>query len=322
MKILVTGGAGYIGSVLTALLLEAGHEPTVLDNLSVGHRDAVPPQVKFIESDLLDPDATNAALKSDHFDAVMHLAAKALVVESAAKPGLYMRHNLVGAINLVEAMLAAGVPKIIVSSTTATYGEPLQLPIQEDAQTKPTNAYGASKLAVDHFLTFATQAHGFSAVSLRYFNVAGAYGRLGERHEVETHLIPNLLKAAQAGSQFELYGTDFPTPDGTCIRDYVHVQDIAQAHILALKSTIAPAGAHDIFNLGNGEGFSNRQVFDAAQEVTGRRIKLTQKPARPGDPARLVAGNTKARRVLGWRPAKPHVQTMIADAWAFIRPAS
>ncbi len=318
MRLLVTGGAGYIGSVVAAMLVEAGHEVTVVDDLSLGHRDAVPAGARFVYADLLDREAVRSGMASG-FDAVLHFAARSLVGESAAEPTLYFRHNVNIAVNLIDAMRADDVPRIVFSSTAAVYGEPDATPISEDAPALPTNPYGASKLAVDQLLSFAASAYGLSATSLRYFNVAGAYGAYGERHSVETHLVPRLLAAA-AGVEptFELYGVDYPTPDGTAIRDYIHVADLAEAHLRALEAP-AEAGAHHVYNLGNGEGFSVRQVLAAAREVTGADIRAQDRPRRPGDPARLVASSKRAKAELGWQPSRGDLHTIIADAWAFLR---
>lgn len=320
MKLLVTGGAGYIGGVTTALLVEAGHDVTVIDDLSRGHRDAVHEGATFVQGDLLEAGVADKVMDGAGFDAVLHFAAKIEVGESAKEPGLYFRHNLTSALNVVEAARKAGVKRIIASSTAATYGAPTKVPIEETDPTVPVNAYGASKLAMDQLLTFGAEAYGFSAVSLRYFNVAGAHGEFGERHDPETHLIPNLLKAAQDPNfEFKLFGTDFPTVDGTCVRDYVHVEDLAAAHILALSDDVAAPGKHEIFNLGSGAGFSVRQVLEAARKVTGAEIRAAELPRRAGDPPALVASSEKAQRVLGWKQSKPEVETMIADAWGFMQ---
>ncbi|MGZ4552782.1 MAG: UDP-glucose 4-epimerase GalE, partial [Mycobacteriaceae bacterium] len=265
MKLLVTGGAGYVGSVCIALLVERGHRVTVLDDLSTGHADAVSPSARFVEGDV----ATHAAaLLSEGMDGVLHFAAKSLVGESVEHPELYWFGNVVTSLKLLEAVRAAGTPRLVFSSTAATYGEPEQIPITEDAPTRPTNPYGATKLAIDHAITSYANAHGLAAVSLRYFNVAGAHGGLGERHIVETHLIPLVLQvAAGQREHITIYGDDWPTPDGTCLRDYIHVRDLAEAHLLALEH--ATAGAHRIYNLGTGTGFSVVEVIEACRRVTG-----------------------------------------------------
>lgn len=314
MKLLVTGGAGYIGSVVTQHLLEAGHRTTVLDDLSTGHRDAVPPDADFVEADIVQAGAT---LHGSGFDGVLHFAAKSLVGESMACPEMYWRNNVAGSLALLEAVQQAGVPRFVFSSTAATYGQPEQSPITEDAPTRPTNPYGACKLAVDHMLTSFAAAHSLAAVSLRYFNVAGAYGRYGERHVVETHLIPNALKAASGkGPALSLFGDDYPTPDGTCVRDYIHVADLARAHLLALG--IAQPGTHTICNLGNGDGYSVLQVVRAVEQATGRPVPAIRAPRRAGDPASLVASNARALELLGWRPTL-NLDAMVRDSWEFSR---
>jgi UDP-glucose 4-epimerase len=321
MRLLVTGGAGYVGSVVAAMLVEAGHDVTVVDDLTLGHRDAVPPGARFVYADLLDREAVRSGMASG-FDAVLHFAARSLVGESIAEPTRYFRHNVNVAVNLLDAMRADDVPRIVFSSTAAVYGEPDTVPIPEDAPTLPTNPYGASKLAVDQLLGFAVGAYGLSATSLRYFNVAGAYGPFGERHDPETHLIPRLLAAASGtGPGFELYGTDYPTPDGTAVRDYIHVCDLAEAHLRALEAPVEP-GSHQIYNLGNGEGFSVREVLAVAREVTGARLPAQERDRRPGDPARLVASSKRARAELGWQPSRGELGTIIADAWSFHRARS
>lgn len=314
MKLLVMGGAGYIGSVVAAQLLAAGHEVTVADNLSRGHRDAVPAPASFVEADLLDP-ASLHTLLAPGFDAVLHFAALSLVAESVAEPTLYYRANVGGTVNLLDAMRTAGVARLVFSSTAAVYGEPAAVPIPEDAATVPTNPYGASKLAVDQAIAFAAAAHGLGAVSLRYFNVAGASGPYGERHHPETHLIPLVLQAASgARPSVSVYGTDYPTPDGTAIRDYIHVEDLARAHVLALDATLD--GGHRIYNLGSGTGYSVREVIDTARSVTGSSIESVEAPRRPGDPAVLVASSERIRADLGWSPERD-LAAMIGDAWAF-----
>ncbi|MBT2210532.1 MULTISPECIES: UDP-glucose 4-epimerase GalE [Actinomadura] len=315
MKLLVTGGAGYIGSVVSALLLESGHEVVVLDDLSTGHEDAVPEGARLVRGTLRDTAAE--VLGGAGFDAVLHFAAKSLVGESVEKPGLYWDKNLGESLALLEAMRVAGVPRIVFSSTAAVYGEPESTPILETDPTRPTNPYGASKLAIDTTLTEYARLHGIGAVSLRYFNVAGAYGRQGERHDIETHLIPNVLKTAQGERDaVRLFGEDYPTPDGTCVRDYIHVADLGRAHLLALEAG-AP-GTHEIFNLGSGSGNSVLEVLEVCREVTGREIPAEIAPRRPGDPAVLVASSEKIRTRLGWKVERD-LHTMVADAWTFLR---
>ncbi|MEV5554213.1 UDP-glucose 4-epimerase GalE [Nonomuraea wenchangensis] len=309
MRLLVTGGAGYVGSVVAAQLVEAGHEVTVLDDLSTGHRDAVPEGARFVRADIAEP---GDAL--DGVDAVLHFAAKSLVGESVEKPGLYWTNNLGGTLALLEAMRDKGVGRIVFSSTAATYGEPERAPIEESDPTRPTNPYGASKLAVDTALSAFARVRGLAAVSLRYFNVAGAYGRFRERHAVETHLIPNVLKVATGErDSVSVFGTDYPTQDGTCVRDYVHVADLARAHLLALEA-LTP-GEHKIYNLGSGSGFSVREVISVCREVTGHEIPAVFGERRPGDPAVLVASSAKIQRELGWKAARPSLHDIVSDAW-------
>jgi UDP-glucose 4-epimerase len=315
MKLLVTGGAGYIGSIVARLLLVAGHEVTVLDNLERGHRAAVPEGARLVVADLLDPDAVDAAV-SEGFDGAMHFAALALVSESVSHPERYYRTNVGGTLNLLEALTAAGVPRLVFSSTCAVYGQPDEVPIAETAVPRPVNAYGASKLAVDLMIRDFCTATGLGAVSLRYFNVAGASGGLGEHHDPETHLIPNILRAALgSAAAVDIYGTDYPTPDGTAIRDYIHVEDLAAAHLLALEG--ARSSEHRVFNLGNGSGFSVREVIEAARAVTGCEIGATEASRRPGDPPMLVAASDRIRSELGWEAQKPALEEMVADAWVF-----
>src|SRR5687768_13063963 len=302
MKLLVTGGAGYIGSVVANQLLERGHEVAVLDDLSRGHRGAIPEAARFLEVGLADLDRTADAL-AEGFDGVLHFAALALVAESVEHPERYHRGNFVGTLNLLDAMREHGVRRLVFSSTCATYGEPEQVPMPETLPTNPVNAYGNSKLAVDRMIGDECRANGLGAVSLRYFNVAGASGELGEDHHPETHLIPLVLQAAAGVREHvSVFGTDYPTEDGTAIRDYIHVEDLGRAHLLALDA-IEP-GRHVIYNLGNGLGFSVREVIEAARRVTGREIPVKEGPRRPGDPAQLVAAGDKARDGLGWAPEK------------------
>jgi UDP-glucose 4-epimerase len=314
MKLLVTGGAGYIGSIVAQQLLEAGHEVVVLDNLSRGHRAAVPEGATFAEVDLLDEESTRRALR-DGFDGVMHFAALALVAESVAHPERYHRGNHVGALNLLDAMREAGVRRLVFSSTCAVYGEPETVPMHEDIPAAPVNAYGNSKLAIDRMIGDECRAHGLGAASLRYFNVAGAHGGLGEDHTPETHLIPLVLRAAAGVSDHvKVFGTDYPTRDGTAVRDYIHVEDLGQAHVMALEA--AQPGRHAIYNLGTGHGYTVKEVVDAARRVTGKEIPAREEPRRPGDPPELVASSDRIRDQLGWQPEKD-LDQMIADAWAW-----
>jgi UDP-glucose 4-epimerase len=315
VKLLVTGGAGYIGSIVSRQLLAAGHEVVVLDSLERGHRAAVAPEARFVQADLRDAETTANAV-SESFDGVLHFAALALVGESVSQPERYYHANVVGTMNLLDAMRAADVPRLVFSSTCAVYGQPDEVPIAETAPPRPANAYGASKLAVDMMIGDYCRAHGLGAVSLRYFNVAGAGGGAGEDHYPETHLIPNILRTAQGRNpHVEVFGTDYPTPDGTAIRDYIHIEDLSEAHLLALDGT--RSGTHRIFNLGTGSGFSVRQVIDAARAVTGREITVREAPRRPGDPPSLVAASDLIRAELGWEARKPELEQIIADAWAF-----
>ncbi|MER7174310.1 UDP-glucose 4-epimerase GalE [Streptomyces mesophilus] len=311
-KYLVTGGAGYVGSVVAQHLLEAGHQVVVLDNLSTGFREGVPAGAEFIEGDIRDA----AKWLDSSFDGVLHFAAFSQVGESVVKPEKYWDNNVGGTMALIGAMRTAGVTKLVFSSTAATYGEPTEVPIVETAATAPTNPYGASKLAVDHMITGECAAHGLAAVSLRYFNVAGAYGTCGERHDPESHLIPLVLQVAQGRREaISVFGEDYPTPDGTCVRDYIHVADLAEAHLLALG---APReGEHLICNLGNGNGFSVREVIDTVRQVTGHPIPEVVAPRRGGDPAVLVASADAARERLGWTPSRADLAGIVADAWAF-----
>ena len=309
MRILVTGGAGYIGSVATAMLLDRGYEVTVLDDLSTGHKDAVSDGAKFIEGSLLSNSDLDMALSG--CDAVMHFAAKSLVGESVEKPELYEKVNVGGSRALIAKMKEHGVKKIVFSSTAATYGEPKRVPITETDEAAPKNPYGATKLAIDHMISES----GFDAVSLRYFNVAGAYNKngswLSERHNPETHLIPNVLRATTE-QPVKIFGTDWPTEDGTCIRDYIHVQDLIEAHILALQKL--PSGHHEIINLGSGDGYSVKEVVAAASKAVGHGIPTQFSGRRAGDPAKLIADISKAREYLGWQP-RISLDQIVKDAW-------
>jgi UDP-glucose 4-epimerase len=321
MRVLVTGGAGYIGSVVGAQLIAAGHDVTVLDDLSTGFADAVPPGATFVKGTLRD---CAAEVLADGIEAVLHFAAKSLVGESVANPAKYWSNNLGGTISLLEAMREIGVRTIVFSSTAAVYGEPERTPILETDPARPTSPYGASKIAVDTTLSEFCRLYGFGAVSLRYFNVAGAYesaeGKwLGERHHPETHLIPNVLAAATEGKPVQIFGDDYPTPDGTCVRDYIHVTDLADAHLRALGA--ARPGEHRVYNLGNGEGFSVREVIEVCREVTGADIGAEVGPRRAGDPAVLVASPAKIQSELGWRASRD-LRAMAADAWAFAQARS
>jgi UDP-glucose 4-epimerase len=313
MQVLVTGGAGYIGSVVAAELLSDGHEVTVFDNLYKGHRQAVTPGARFVQGDLLDGALLERTLRERPYDAVMHFAALSLVGQSVAEPGLYFRNNVAGTLTLLEAMRGAGIGRLIFSSTAAVYGQPESTPIAEDAAPRPINPYGESKLMVETMLRRFDDAYGLRSVSLRYFNVAGAAGALGEDHQPETHLIPNVLAVAlgRAGS-VSIFGTDYPTPDGTAIRDYIHVSDLARAHIMALEVTRERSA---VYNLGNGAGFSVRQVVEAARAATGHPIAVREMERRAGDPAVLVASAERIQRELGWLPRYQQIEAIIASAW-------
>ena len=316
MRLLVTGGAGYVGSVCAAVLLEEGHQVVVVDDLSTGNADAVPEGAQFVEADMVE--AAPGLLGDGSFDGVLHFAAKSLVGESVVSPELYWFGNVVKTLQLLEAMRAAGTPRLVFSSTAATYGEPESVPITEDAPTRPTNAYGATKLAIDHAITSYAVAHGLAATSLRYFNVAGAYGGLGERHATETHLIPLVLQVATgARDEILVFGNDWPTPDGTCVRDYIHVRDLADAHVLALQT--AQAGSHRIYNLGSGAGFSVREVIACCERVVGKPIAAREVDRRAGDPAVLIASSEKAVAELGWQPRYTDLDQIVSDAWEFTR---
>ncbi|MFC9733620.1 UDP-glucose 4-epimerase GalE [Streptomyces roseolus] len=318
-KYLVTGGAGYVGGTVAAHLLERGDRVTVLDDLSTGFREGVPAGAEFVEGRVQDA----ARWLDGSYDGVLHFAAYSQVGESVAKPEKYWENNVGGTMALLAAMRAAGVRRLVFSSTAATYGEPATVPITETAATAPTSPYGASKLAVDHMITGECAAHGLAAASLRYFNVAGAYGGLGERHDPESHLIPLVLQVALGRREaISVYGDDYPTPDGTCVRDYIHVADLAEAHLLALDAMTrgdVPAGEHLVCNLGNGNGFSVREVVETVRKVTGHPIPETAAERRPGDPAVLVASADTARERLGWVPSRPDLADVVADAWAFAR---
>jgi UDP-glucose 4-epimerase len=315
MKLLVTGGAGYIGSVCAARLLEVGHEVVVVDDLSTGHADAVPDACEFIKADVAE---AAGSLLADGFDGVLHFAAKSLVGESMQEPYKYWQGNVLTSLRLLEAVREHRVPRLVFSSTAATYGEPDAVPIAEGSPAQPTNTYGATKLAIDHAIGSYASAHELGAVSLRYFNVAGAHGEFGERHTVETHLIPIVLQAALGQRErVQIFGDDWPTADGTCVRDYIHVTDLADAHLLALEH--AQAGKHRIYNLGNGTGFSVQQVIDTCRAVTGHPIPAQVAPRRAGDPATLVASSQRAREELGWQPERADLEVIVRDAWDFVR---
>jgi UDP-glucose 4-epimerase len=313
MRIFVTGGAGYIGSICVEQLLDAGHQVTIFDNLSEGHRGAVDPRADFIQGDLLQPAHVQEALRKASAEAVMHFAANALVGESMTNPTKYFRNNVTGGLHLLEAMVACGVPQIVFSSTCATFGTPERVPIDESLPQNPINPYGESKLLFEKMLRWYDEIHGIRHVALRYFNAAGASQRFGEDHRIETHLIPNVLKVALGQKpNVSIFGTDYPTPDGTCIRDYIHILDLAQAHMLALgKQTSAK------YNLGTGGGTSVREIVAACEKITGKSIPVLEQPRRPGDPARLIASSERIHAELGWTPRFQSIETIIESAWAW-----
>jgi UDP-glucose 4-epimerase len=314
MNVVVTGGAGYIGGTVATLLVRAGHRVTVVDNLCHARREAIPEGVEFVQADIADRAAMEALLRQVKPDGVLHFAALIEAGESMQKPEMYFRNNVAGTLALLEAMLATDVKKLVFSSTAAVYGEPESVPIEETARLAPTNAYGESKLISEQMLRWFEQVHGFRCAVLRYFNVAGALAGRGEEHEPESHLIPLVLDAALGlRSSIAIFGDDYDTPDGTCIRDYIHVVDLAEAHILALEALEKQGGL--LVNLGNGEGFSVKQVIETARRVTGCTIVAELKPRRSGDPARLVASAGKANRVLGWKPQHAALEDIISSAW-------
>ena len=317
MAILVLGGAGYIGSHTALELVKAGNEVVIADNLVTGYRKAIPEGAKFYEGDLRDFDFLNKLFQQEKIDAVIHFAAYSLVGESVTNPLKYYDNNLYGTKVLLEAMVKNNVGKIVFSSTAATYGEPENIPILETDRTCPTNPYGETKLAMEKMFKWTAEAHGLRYVSLRYFNACGAdeSGTIGEAHNPESHLIPLILQVPNGKREtISIYGTDYDTPDGTCIRDYIHVTDLAQAHILAVQY-LNNGGKSDIFNLGNGVGYSVREVIETARKVTGHPIPATETSRRAGDPARLVASSEKAKSVLGWKPVHDSLEEIIASAW-------
>ncbi|MGX0629802.1 UDP-glucose 4-epimerase [Corynebacterium afermentans] len=319
MKLVVTGGAGYVGSVCAAILLEAGHEVIVVDDLSTGNRYAVPKAATFVEGRI--QDVIDDVLATDGgapVDGVLHFAAKSLVGESMEDPAKYWHGNLDVSLALLDSMRRHDVKSLVFSSTAATYGEPDIVPIAEDAPTRPTNPYGATKLAIDYAITSYCNAYGLGATSLRYFNVAGAYEGIGENHITETHLIPIVLQVALGyRDKIMMYGDDWPTKDGTCVRDYIHIRDLADAHVLALEAN--SPGTHQIYNLGSGDGYSVREVVEVCREVTGHPIPAEVAPRRAGDPATLIASSEKMRKSLGWEPSRTDLRTIVEDAWEFTR---
>ncbi len=316
-KVLVAGGAGYIGSHTVDALAQSGHDVAVLDNLETGHREAIHPAARFYKGDLRDEAFVDNVLGKERPDIVIHFAANSLVGESMANPLKYYDNNLNGTRVLLAGMIRYGVKQIVFSSTAATYGEPVRVPILEDDPTVPTNTYGETKLAMERMFYWAGKAHGLRYISLRYFNACGAHesGRIGEAHSPESHLIPIILKAALGQRErIDIFGDDYPTKDGTCVRDYIHVSDLAQAHILAMEYLLKGGGS-DIFNLGNGVGFTVKEVIGAAERVVGKPIPQSVVPRRAGDPAQLVASSEKARSLLGWKPQLPGIEEIVASAW-------
>ncbi len=313
MNVFVTGGAGYIGSVFVEEACNAGHQVTVFDNLTEGHRSAVDTRARFVQGDLAERDRLADAVREAGAEAVIHFAASALVGESMTNPSKYFRNNVANGVNLLDAAVGAGVKKFVFSSTCATYGPPDRVPMDETLPQRPINPYGESKLMFEQVLKWYREVHGLDFVAFRYFNAAGASAQFGEHHRIETHLIPNVLKVALGQKdQVDILGTDYPTPDGTCIRDYIHIADLAQAHLLAL----AP-GQSGFFNLGNGEGFSVREVIATCEKVSGKKIPAVEKPRRAGDPARLIASAGKALTQLGWKPRFARIEDIVATAWAW-----
>ncbi len=311
MNVFVTGGAGYIGSICVEELINAGHQVTVYDNLSEGHRSAVDKRARYVQGELSQQEAITHAIRDAKAEAIMHFAANALVGESMTNPGKYFGNNVGNGVKLLDASIEAGVKKFVFSSTCATYGPPDRVPMTEDLPQRPINPYGESKLMFEKVLQWYQQIHGLEFVALRYFNAAGATEQFGEHHRIETHLIPNVLKVALGQAPHcEIYGTDYETPDGTCIRDYIHIVDLAQAHMLALAG-----GKQGFYNLGNGDGYSVRQVIEMCEKISGKKIPAIEKPRRPGDPPKLVAGADKAKRELGWKPKFAKLDDIIASAW-------
>ena len=316
MKLLVTGGAGYVGSVCAAVLVEEGHDVTIIDNFSTGNREAVPAGARLVEGDVAD--VVEEVLAEGGFEGVVHFAARSLVGESVEIPADYWEHNVVTSLKLLNAMRAHGVKNLVFSSTAATYGEPKQVPITEDMPTQPTNPYGASKLSIDYIITSFAKAYGLGATSLRYFNVAGAYGSIGENRAIETHLIPLVLQVALGHrDKIFMFGDDYPTADGTAVRDYIHIRDLADAHVLALKTHTE--GTHRIYNLGSGDGYSVKEVIEMCRKVTGHEIPAEIAPRRAGDPATLVASSEKIKAELGWNPTRTDLETIVTDAWNFTK---
>ena len=319
MSILVCGGAGYIGSHAVYQLVKAGEDVVIVDNLQTGHRSAINPNAKFYEGDIRNPEILDKIFTENKIEAVIHFAANSLVGESVEKPLMYFNNNVYGMQILLESMVRNGVDKIVFSSTAATYGEPEKIPIEENDRTQPTNPYGESKLIMEKMMKWVSRANGVRFVSLRYFNAAGAVedGSIGEDHKCETHLIPLILQVPLGKrDHITVFGTDYPTPDGTCLRDYIHVLDLADAHILALNY-LRDGGESNIFNLGNGQGFSVKEMIVAAEKVTGQKIKTEMGTRRAGDPAQLIASSDKAKKILKWNPQFADVEKVIETAWTW-----
>lgn len=317
MAILVLGGAGYIGSHTVYELIDAGRDVVIADNLETGHIEAVHPKAKFYQGDIRNREFVDSVFESEHIDGVIHFAANSLVGESMTNPLKYYDNNLCGTKVLLESMVAHGIDKIVFSSTAATYGEPERVPILETDKTEPTNCYGETKLSMEKMFKWVGKAHGLRFVSLRYFNACGAHvsGKIGEAHNPESHLIPLILQVPNGQREYiSIFGDDYDTKDGTCIRDYIHVTDLAQAHILAMDY-LMNGGESNIFNLGNGVGFTVKEVIDTARKVTGHPIPANTTPRRAGDPAQLIASSEKARSVLGWHPEHADLEEIIATAW-------
>ena len=311
MNVFVTGGAGYIGSVCAEELVNVGHRVTVYDNLTEGHRAAVDPRAMFVHGDLHDSSQLTQALKEARADVILHFAASSLVGESMVNPGKYFRNNVASGLNLLDAAVAAGVKKLVLSSSCAVYGLPESMPMNESLPLRPINPYGESKVIFEKMLQWYHQIHGLEFVVFRYFNAAGASLQFGEHHRIETHLIPNVLNVARGrASHCDIFGRDYPTPDGTCVRDYIHVIDLAHAHILAMGPD-----RQGIYNLGTGQGFSVREVIQTCEKVTGRAIRVVEKPRRPGDPPRLVASAARATQELGWKPELSQLEEIVSSAW-------
>jgi len=311
MNVFVTGGAGYIGSVCVEQLLNSGHDVIVFDNLADGHRGAVDSRAKFIQGDLANREDILRALKGSSAEVIIHFAANAQVGESMTNPAKYFRNNVASGLNLLEVAVSTGIRKFVFSSTCATYGPPERIPMTEDLPQRPINPYGESKLMFEKMLVWFRQIHGLEFIAFRYFNAAGASEKFGEDHRPEMHLIPNVLKVALGQAErCEIFGTDYSTTDGTCIRDYIHVVDLAEAHVLAMQP-----GREGFFNLGNGDGYSVRDVIRTCEKVTGKNIPVVEKARRPGDPPRLVASADKAKRELGWKPRFPKLEQIVSSAW-------